>query len=184
MTKSYVVSGQGIRFSAARYCVPDHVEIHLYRARWRAPQIYKPRSILDELMVGVGVFPDWIAGPGEFMPAHYCWASPVDRPPSGVFRRSSGHLAIDLAGTTAAKPVELGYIVDQVAHGRETRMTVVHWLVRTEEVDGADAQSRNVQRPPRLFRGDAREMEESQRVPLSPSAGKLPGRPRHDVESA
>ena len=166
MTKSYVVSGQGIRCVDEHYCVPAHVEIHFYRARRQPPRIYKPRTILDKLMVEVGVFPDWIAVSGEFVPIHYCWAGLVERPQSGVFRRSSGDLILDLAGTTASTPVELGHIVDQVAHGRETRLTVLHWLVRTEEVDGGMALPRNVLRPPRLFGGDACDTQESQQIPL------------------
>jgi hypothetical protein len=167
MTKSYVVSGTGVRYMDEHFCVPNHVEIHFYRARRRAPQIYKPRGILEQLMVEVGVFPDWIATPGDFVPIHHCWSNSADRPESGVFRRSTGQLVIDLRGTALSKPIDLAYIVERLAHGRDARMTVIHWLVRTGEFDGVCERPVNCLRPPRLRGGDSQEGEESRRAPLS-----------------
>jgi hypothetical protein len=102
MTKTYVVSGCGMKFDAAPWPVPANVEIHFYFQCMREPQFYKTRSILDKLMLEVGMFPDRVAVAGEMIPSHFVWAHPGDEPRSGVFRRSTGNLAMELAGTAAA----------------------------------------------------------------------------------
>ena len=163
MTKSYVVSGLGMRFGEERCRVPDHVEIHFYLPRREAPRIFRPRNILEELMVEVGVFPYWISGPGELMPLHLCWAHPEGGPRSGVFRRATGDLVIDLAGTSAERPVALSHIVDQIAHRREAKSTVLHWLAPTTEAAGAST-GLKLRWPMRRPQGAVPEADESRRV--------------------
>jgi hypothetical protein len=162
MTKSYIVSAQGARFSDDHYTVPEHVEIHFYFTRLSAPQIYKTRTLLDKLMVEIGMFPDWVATAGEVIPAYFCWAYPGETPTSGVFRRSTGQLAIDLAGSTGERPVALEHIVRELSTSREQKTTAIHWLARTEETPGTSA-GLACQAPQRL-RGDN---AESTHVPLS-----------------
>jgi hypothetical protein len=133
MTKTYVVSGRGMKFDAAPWPVPRHVEIHFYFRSLRQPQVYKTRTILDQLMLEAGMFPDRVAVGGELIPRHFCWAHPTEHPRSGVFRRSSGQLAMDLAGSDARRPVALNHVVRLLTVGREHSHTVIHWLVREEQ---------------------------------------------------
>ena len=42
----------------------------------REPQFYKTRTILDKLMLDVGMFPDRVAMPGDMIPSHFVWAHP------------------------------------------------------------------------------------------------------------
>ena len=97
MSKTYVVSGCGMKFDAALWPVPPGVEIHFYFQCMREPQFYKTRTILDKLMLDVGMFPDRVAVAGDMIPSHFVWAHPNEQPPSGVFRRQTGNLALDLA---------------------------------------------------------------------------------------
>ncbi|HEX7638319.1 MAG TPA: hypothetical protein VF457_07980, partial [Burkholderiaceae bacterium] len=167
MTKSYVVSGQGARYPDERFRVPPHVEIHFYMSRLKAPSIYKPRTILDKLMVELSLFRDRVTMPGEVIPAYYCWAYPGEAPASGVFRRSTGELSIDLADASSERPVSLRHIVAEVARAREQKATVVHWLVRTEDVAGSAAAVQEFT-PPRLRGASAaRDAEESAHVALA-----------------
>ena len=136
MTKSYIVSGQGVRYADDRFTIPPFVEIHFYFTRRTVPQIYRARNMLDKLMVEIGMFPDWVATAGEVIPAYFCCAYPDETPTSGVFRRSTGQLAMDLSGTTVDHPVALGHIVRELATSREQKTTAIHWLVRTEEAGG------------------------------------------------
>src|SRR6476661_8699176 len=82
MTKTYVVSGCGMKFDAALWPVPAGVEIHFYFQCMREPQLYKTRTILDKLMLDVGMFPDRVAMPGDMIPSHFVWAHAGEQPPS------------------------------------------------------------------------------------------------------
>lgn len=165
MTKSYIVSGQGARFSDDKYIVPADVEIHFYFTRRSAPQIYKTRTALEKLMVEIGMFPDFVATAGEAIPAHYCWAYPEVMPSTGVFRRSTGYLAMDLADATAQRPIALSHIVRELTAGREQKMTAIHWLARTEETAGSSS-ALECLTPPRLP-GSGGDSSESSHVPLT-----------------
>ena len=50
-----------MKFDAALWPVPPGVEIHFYFQCMREPQFYKTRTILDKLMLEVGMFPDRVA---------------------------------------------------------------------------------------------------------------------------
>ena len=140
MTKTYVVSGRGTKFDTALWTVPRDVEIHFYFPCMRKPQFYKTRSILDELILDNGMFPDRVAVAGELIPSHFCWAHPDEQPQSGVFRRQTGHLAMDLSGTHPTRAVALSHVVRELTAERIKRPTAIHWIVRLEEpsVDYAD----------------------------------------------
>lgn len=166
MTKTYVVSGCGMKFDAALWPVPPAVEIHFYFQCMREPQFYKTRTILDKLMLEVGMFPDRVATAGEMIPSHFCWAHPEDQPTSGVFRRQTGQLAMDLAGSDALHPVALSHVVKTLTADRARSTTVIHWIVKEEET-AADPSSLDCLYPPRLRSGGADDGEESQNVPLS-----------------
>jgi hypothetical protein len=165
MTKTYVVSGRGTKVESALWTVPANVEVHFYFPCMRKPQFYKTRSVLDELILAVGMFPDRVAVAGDRIPAHFVWAHAGDHPPSGVFRRQSGHLAIDLQGSTAQRPVALDHIVDELAGRRTRRATALHWIVRDQETP-ADAPLPDCMFPPRLRSASADDVNESHHVPL------------------
>lgn len=166
MTKTYVVSGCGRKFDAALWPVPPAVEIHFYFQCMREPQFYKTRTILDKLMLEVGMFPDRVATAGEMIPSHFCWAHPAGQPVSGVFRRQTGNLAMDLGGSDAQHPVALSHVVKTLASDRGRSTTVIHWIVRDE--DGpADLSALDCLYPPRLRSGGVDDGEESHHVPLS-----------------
>jgi hypothetical protein len=169
MTKSYVISGLGARYRDEALRVPENVEIHFYFTRLKAPQIYKARSILDRLMVELGMFPDWVAVPGELLPAYFCWAHPGPAPISGVFRRSTAELYVPLDGTDAQRPVSLAHLVQEVAGSRirDGKLTAIHWLVRSADVAGSPA-ALDLQYPARLrSSGGAEGGDESAHVPLT-----------------
>ena len=166
MTKTYVVSGCGVKFDAALWPVPPGVEIHFYFQCMREPQFYKTRTILDKLMLEVGMFPDRVATSGEMIPSHFCWAHPTEQPPSGVFRRQTGNLAMDLAGTDPRRPVALSHVVKTLAADRARSATVIHWIVKEEE-GPADLTGLDCLYPPRLRSGGAEDGEESHHVPLA-----------------
>jgi hypothetical protein len=165
MTKTYVVSGSGMKFDAALWPVPPNVEIHFYFQCMREPQLYKTRTILDKLMLEVGMFPDRVALQGEMIPSHFCWAHPGDNLRSGVFRRQTGHLAMDLAGSDPKRPVALSHIVKALTAGRPKGSTVIHWIVRKEEIEN-DLANLDCLYPSRL-RSGVEDGEESHHVPLS-----------------
>jgi hypothetical protein len=167
MTKTYVVSGSGMKFDAALWPVPPNVEIHFYFQCMREPQFYKTRTILDKLMLEVGMFPDRVALAGEMIPSHFCWAHPGGNPSSGVFRRQTGLLAMDLAGSDPKRPVALSHIVKALTAGRPKGSTVIHWIVRKEEIEN-DLANLDCLYPSRL-RSGVEDGEESHNVPLSES---------------
>jgi hypothetical protein len=166
MTKTYVVSGRGMKFDAALWQVPAHVEIHFYFQCMRAPQFYKTRTILDKLMLDVGMFPDHVALPGEMIPSHFVWAHPDGQAPSGAFRRQTGNLAMDLADTDAARPVSLSHVVRTLTADRARSPTAIHWIVREEEAP-EELSGLACQYPPRLRSGQVDDGDESHHVPLS-----------------
>src|ERR1700761_3691279 len=157
MTKTYVVSGCGMKFDAALWPVPPGVEIHFYFQCMREPQFYKTRTILDKLMLEVGMFPGRGATSGARIPSPFCWAHP-DETTSGVFRRSSGGLAIDLEGTDAQRPVALSHIVKTLAGAGARSTTVIHWIVKEEE-GPADLSGLDCLYPPRLRSADGEESQ-------------------------
>ncbi len=163
MTKTYVVSGCGMKFDAALWPVPPNIEIHFYFQCMREPQLYKTRTILDKLMLDVGMFPDRVALPGEMIPSHFVWQHAAEQPPSGVFRRQTGNLALDLSGTDKMHPVALSHIVKTMA-GDRRGTTAIHWIVREEE-GPADLASLDCLYPTRLRNG-VYDSEESGHVPL------------------
>ncbi|MEP6504194.1 MAG: hypothetical protein ABJD97_12735 [Betaproteobacteria bacterium] len=165
MTKTYVVSGCGAKFDDALWTVPTNVEIHFYFPCMRKPQFYKTRSILEELILDVGMFPDRVAVAGEAIPIHFCWAHPGERPQSGVFRRQTGQLAIDLADSSPTRPVALRHVVQELTAERSSRTTAIHWIVRSEEMT-AELASLDCLLPPRLRNGLADDRAESVHVPL------------------
>ena len=165
MTKTYVVSGCGMKFDAALWPVPPGVEIHFYFQCMREPQLYKTRTILDKLMLDVGMFPDRVATTGEMIPSHFVWAHPAEQPPSGVFRRQTGNLAMDLAGSDASHPVALSHVVKTLAAERSRSNTIIHWIVR-EDDSPADLASLDCLYPARL-RSGVYDSDESAQVPLA-----------------
>jgi hypothetical protein len=165
MTKTYVVSGCGMKFDAALWPVPPGVEIHFYFQCLREPQFYKTRTILDKLMLDVGMFPDRVATAGEMIPSHFVWAHAAEQPPSGVFRRQTGNLALDLSGTDASHPVALSHVVKTLAAERHRSSTAIHWIVREQEAP-ADLTSLECLYPTRLRNG-VYDGDESAQVPLS-----------------
>jgi len=166
MTKTYVVSGCGMKFDAALWPVPANVEIHFYFQCMREPQFYKTRSILDKVMLEAGMFPDRVALPGEMIPSHFCWAHPDDRAPSGVFRRQTGHLAMDLSGSGPTRPVALSHVVKTLVADRGRSATAIHWIVREDE-DTSDLAALDCLFPARLRNGAIEDGEESHHVPLA-----------------
>jgi hypothetical protein len=170
MTKTYVVSGRGMKLDAALWPVPPGIEIHFYFQCMREPQFYKTRSILDKLMLDVGMFPDRVAMPGDMIPSHFVWAHATEQPPSGVFRRQTGNLAMDLADTEDSRPVALSHIVKSLGTDRGRSSTAIHWIVREEE-GVADPSTLDCQYPPRLRNGVADDGDESREMPLS---GQMP----------
>ena len=170
MSKTYVVSGRGMKFDAALWPVPPGVEIHFYFQCLREPQFYKTRTILDKLMLDVGMFPDRVAMPGDMIPSHFVWAHPGEQPPSGVFRRQTGHLAMDLSDTEATRPVALSHIVKTLSADRARSSTAIHWIVREDE-GAADPSGLECQYPPRLRAGAGDDGDESREMPLS---GRMP----------
>ena len=165
MTKTYVVSGRGTKFDTALWTVPADVEIHFYFPCMRKPQFYKTRSILEELILDVGMFPDAVAVAGDLIPSHFCWVHPDAQPASGVFRRHTGHLAIDLAGSGASRPVPLSHIVRELSCERSKRATAIHWIVRGEEA-GTDLASLECLFPARVRSALVEDRPESHQVPL------------------
>jgi hypothetical protein len=174
MSKTYVVSGCGMKFDAALWPVPAGVEIHFYFQCMREPQFYKTRTILDKLMLDVGMFPDRVALPGDMIPSHFVWAHAGEQPASGVFRRQTGQLAMDLADTAASRPVALSHIVKALSADRARSTTAIHWIVREAE-DTADLAELECQFPPRLRSGASDDGDESREMPLS---GQMPLSPR------
>ena len=168
MTKSYVVSGVGCRRREEPFVVPADVQIVFYRERLRPPQISGARTILGELMVAVSVLPDAVAGPGESIAAAFCWTRGTEVPPSGVYRRSTGVLVMDLSNTSALQPVELAHIVGELTNQRAGKLTVIHWLVVPGDVVPVSP-NWQLQSPRRLVKSDG---SESQHAALadSPSA--------------
>src|ERR1700758_5210701 len=170
MTKTYVVSGCGMKFDAALWPVPPGVEIHFYFQCMREPQLYKTRTILDKLMLEVGMFPDRVATAGDMIPSHFVWAHGGETPSSGVFRRQTGNLAMDLSDTDALRPVALSHIVRTLSADRGRSTTAIHWIVREAE-DPIDLSALDCQYPPRLRGGVADDGDESREMPLS---GQMP----------
>ena len=170
MSKTYVVSGCGMKFDAALWPVPAGVEIHFYFQCMREPQLYKTRTILDKLMLEVGMFPDRVAVAGDMIPSHFVWAHAGEQPASGVFRRQSGQLAMDLADTDASRPVALSHVVKTLSADRSRSTTAIHWIVRESE-ELADLSGLDCQYPPRLRAGVADDGDESREMPLS---GQMP----------
>jgi len=152
-----------MKFDAALWPVPPNIEIHFYFQCMREPQFYKTRTILDKLMLDVGMFPDRVALPGEMIPSHFVWAHATEQPPSGVFRRQTGNLALDLSGTDKSHPVALSHIVKTMA-GDRRGTTAIHWIVREEE-GPADLSGLDCLYPTRLRNG-LYDSEESGHVPL------------------
>ena len=157
-----------MKVDAALWRVPANVEIHFYFQCMREPQFYKTRTILDKLMLDVGMFPDRVALPGEMIPSHFCWAHPTEQPPSGAFRRQTGNVAMDMTATDPKRPVALSHVVKALTADRGKGTTAIHWIVREEEgpvdLDGLDCQY-----PPRLRNGVIDDGDESHHVPLSQS---------------
>jgi hypothetical protein len=178
MTKTYVVSGRGTKFDTALWTVPTDVEIHFYFPCMRKPQFYKTRSILEELILDCGMFPDRVAVAGELIPSHFCWAHPDEQPPSGVFRRQTGHLAMDLAGTGPSRPVALSHVVRELSAERSRRATAIHWIVRAEEAT-TDLATLDCQFPARVRNAFVEDRAESHHVPLDHYRGppSYPHRP-------
>lgn len=154
-----------MKFDAALWPVPPGVEIHFYFQCMREPQFYKTRTILDKLMLDVGMFPDRVATTGEMIPSHFVWAHAAEQPPSGVFRRQTGNLAMDLSGTDATHPVALSHVVKMLAAERSRSTTIIHWIVREDE-SPADPASLECLYPTRLRNG-VYDSEESAQVPLA-----------------
>jgi len=154
-----------MKFDAALWPVPPGVEIHFYFQCVREPQVYKTRTILDKLMLDVGMFPDRVATAGEMIPSHFVWAHATEQPPSGVFRRQTGNLALDLSGTDALHPVALSHVVKTLAADRPRSSTAIHWIVREREAP-ADLSNLDCLYPPRLRNGGY-DGDESAQVPLS-----------------
>ena len=132
----------------------------------REPQFYKTRTILDKLMLEVGMFPDRVATAGEMIPSHFCWAHPSGQPMSGVFRRQTGNLAMDLGGSDAQHPVALSHVVKTLASDRGRSTTVIHWIVREEE-GAPDLANLDCLYPARLRNAALEDGEESHHVPLA-----------------
>jgi hypothetical protein len=149
--------------------VPAGVEIHFYFQCMREPQLYKTRTILDKLMLDVGMFPDRVAVAGDMIPSHFVWAHAGEQPASGVFRRQSGQVAIDLADTDASRPVALSHIVKTLSADRSRSTTAIHWIVRESE-ELAELSGLDCQYPPRL-RAVSDDGDESREMPLS---GQMP----------
>jgi len=166
MTKTYVVSGRGMKFDAALWPVPANVEIHFYFQCMREPHFYKTRTILDKVMLEVGMFPDRVASPGEMIPSHFCWAHPGGQPASGVFRRQTGHVAMDLSGSGPTRPVALSHVVKALTADRPRGATTIHWIVR-EDADTADLAGLDCLFPARLRTAAVEDGEESHHVPLA-----------------
>ncbi len=156
MTKSYLVTGVGCRRREEMFVVPEGVQIIFYQTRSPAPRISGVRTPLDEWRVAVKLLSARAAGPGESVPAAFCWERSAAFPPSGVHRRSTGAQVMDLSDTSALKPVALGHIVRELTLHRAGRPTVIHWLVEPAE-PGPVRQNWRLQRPPRLFNGDGQE---------------------------
>ena len=159
-----------MKLDAALWPVPPGIEIHFYFQCMREPQFYKTRSILDKLMLDVGMFPDRVAMPGDMIPSHFVWAHATEQPPSGVFRRQTGNLAMDFSDTDASRPVALSHIVKSLGADRGRSSTAIHWIVREEEV-AADPSALDCQYPPRLRNGGSDDGDESREMPLS---GQMP----------
>src|SRR6516225_4291260 len=170
MSKTYVVSGRGMKVDAALWPVPAGVEIHFYFPSRREPQIYKTRTVLDKLMLEVGMFPDHVAVAGDMIPSHFVWAHGGGQPSSGVFRRQTGNLAMDLGDTDANRPVALSHIVKTLSADRARSTTAIHWIVRESE-DPTDLTALDCQYPPRLRSGTSDDGDESREMPLS---GQMP----------
>jgi hypothetical protein len=168
MTKTYVASGCGMKVDAAPWLVPPNVEIHFYFQCMREPQFYKTRTILDKLMLEVGMFPDRVALPGEIIPSHFCWSHPGEQAPSGVFRRQTGHLAMGFAGSDPSHPVALSHVVKTLTADRSRSTTVIHWIVREQE-GPEDLAGLSCVYPPRLRSGAVDDGDESSQIPLSES---------------
>jgi hypothetical protein len=162
-----------MKFDAALWPVPPNVEIHFYFQCMREPQFYKTRTILDKLMLDVGMFPDRVAMPGEMIPSHFCWAHPAQHPPSGVFRRQTGHLAMDLSGSDPSHPVALSHVVKALSADRSRSTTAIHWIVREDDAS-IDLASLDCLFPARLRSGAVEDGEESHHVPL----GEVAAAPR------
>ncbi len=171
MTKSYLVTGVGCRRREEMFVVPEGVQIIFYQMRSPPPRISGVRTPLDEWRVAVKLLSAKAAGPGESVPAAFCWERGAAVPPSGVHRRSTGAQVMDLSNTSALRPVALGHIVRELALHRAGRPTVIHWLVEPAEA-GPVRQNWRLQRPPRLFNGDG---EESGHAPLADPAGMHAG---------
>jgi len=109
------------------------------------------------------------------IPSHFVWAHATEQPPSGVFRRQTGNLAMDLSGTDATHPVALSHVVKTLAADRSRSTTIIHWIVR-EEDSPADPASLDCLYPTRLRNG-VYDSEESAQVPLAealPPARSVP----------
>ena len=156
-----------MKFDAALWPVPPNVEIHFYFQCMREPQFYKTRTILDKMMLDVGMFPDRVATAGDMIPSHFCWVHPAERPASGVFRRQTGHLAMDLAGSEpdASRGAEPRR---EDAGGRpraEARRRSTGSCVKTRSPPISP--SLDCLFPPRLRNGGVEDGEESHHVPLA-----------------
>ncbi len=162
-----------MKFDAALWPVPANVEIHFYFQCMREPQLYKTRTILDRMMLEVGMFPDRVAGPGEMIPSHFVWMAPDNTPASGVFRRQTGHLAMDLSGTDSQRPVALSHVVKVMTADRPRSSTVIHWIVRDEDAPG-DLSNLDCLYPSRLRNGGVEDGDESYHVPLAELPSPVP----------
>jgi hypothetical protein len=167
MTKTYLVTGAGCRRREETLVVPEGVQIIFYQMRPRPPRVTGVRTPLDELMVATRLLSARATGPGETIQSAFCWERSAEAPPSGVHRRGTGALVMDLSDTSMRRPVSLGHIVRELAAHRQGRPTVIHWLV--QPADAAPARPDwQLQRPPRLFQGDG---SESGHTPLDELAG-------------
>lgn len=156
MTKSYIVTGVGCKRREESFIVPEGVQIIFYRTRPRPPRIATVQTPTDELMVAVKLFTAKAAGPGETVSAAFCWQRSAESLPSGVYRRGTGELVMELSDTSARQPVALGHIARELAMEREGRPTIIHWIVEPAEPAPA-RQNWQLQHPPRLLPGDGNE---------------------------
>ncbi len=138
------------------------IDQEAHRVRPRPPQVSGTRTPQEELAAAVKLLSARAVGPGEGVPAAFCWERGAGSPPSGVYRHSTGAQVMELSNTSARQPVALDYIVRELAANRAGRATVIHWLVDPGEP--ACEEDLAVAAPPRLFSGDS---QESGHAPLT-----------------
>ncbi len=182
MTKSYLVTGVGCRRREETFVVPEGVQIIFYQTRPNAPRLAGVRTPIDELAIALKLLPARAAGPGDAVQAAFCWRRSIERPLSGVFRRSTGAPVMELSNTSPRRPVALDHIVRELAAQREGRATVIHWLV--EAADPAPGRPHwQLQHPPRLFQGDGNESAHAPFDELPSMRGPGRGRPEEAEEA-